>query len=224
MTLEAFADNIWIRAIDHAMLGIQLGTRMTIVKLSGGGLFVHSPTRLDSATKAEIDALGEVEHIVAPNNYHHLFAGDFKAAYPGAKLHIAEGLKKKRKDLAFDSVLGPDASPDWAEDLDQLPIEGSMLGETVFFHRATRTVVSADLAENFTTSAHFPTRTYLKVNGIYGKVGLAKVLRPIFRDRKATRRSIDKLLEWDLKQVVISHGDPLKEKARSLIEQTYDWL
>ena len=44
---------------------------MAVVKLKNGELWVHSPIDLDEETKKEIDALGEVKHIVSPN-YEHL--------------------------------------------------------------------------------------------------------------------------------------------------------
>ena len=82
-----------------------------------------------------------------------------------------------------------------------------MLDETVFVHRPTRTLVSSDLMENFATSPHWMTRTYLKMSGIHGKIGWPRPLRVLYRDRKAATRSLDALLEHDFDRVVIAHGD-----------------
>ena len=40
-------------------------TRMTVIRLPDGGLWLHSPTPLDDGLRAAIDALGPVAHIVA---------------------------------------------------------------------------------------------------------------------------------------------------------------
>ena len=36
-------------------------TRMTVIRLPDGGLFLHSPIRLSDGLRAELDALGTVE-------------------------------------------------------------------------------------------------------------------------------------------------------------------
>ena len=64
-------------------------TRMTVIRLPDGGLWLHSPTPLDDGLRAEIDALGPVAHIVAPNRIHYWWAGDWKQAYPQARTYAA---------------------------------------------------------------------------------------------------------------------------------------
>jgi len=43
---------------------------MTVLRLPSGALWLHSATPIDPQLRAEIDALGRVEHIVAPSAYH----------------------------------------------------------------------------------------------------------------------------------------------------------
>ena len=71
------------------LFALPFTTRMTVIRLPEGGLWVHSPTPLDDALKAEIDALGPVAHIVAPNRIHYWWAGDWKQAYPQARTYAA---------------------------------------------------------------------------------------------------------------------------------------
>lgn len=224
--LERIDDGLWALATPHSFLGLHVGTRMTVVRLRDGALLLHSPVALDAETRAAVDALGPVAHVVAPNAYHHVYAGEWAAAYPKAKVHAPEALRAKRPDLRVDAVLDaarPD--PDWAGALVPHAIDGSMLHETVFVHPATRTVVSADLTENFETSDHWATRQYLKATGIHGKVGLAVQLHLLFRDHKAARRSIDGLLEHDFDRVIISHGRVIDRGGREAVRQTYEgWL
>ncbi len=53
-------------------------------------------------------------------------------------------------DLSFDADLGDLPEEAWRGDLDQLMFRGSsFMEEVVFFHRRTRTVILADLIENF---------------------------------------------------------------------------
>ena len=82
--LKPFAEHVWTESRRAKFLGVETGTRMTVVRLSDGGLFVHSPVALDLETRREVDALGEVRAVVAPSVFHHLFVGEWMAAYPKA--------------------------------------------------------------------------------------------------------------------------------------------
>jgi hypothetical protein len=193
------------------------------VRLPEGGLWVHSPIALDDALRGEIDDLGEVRHIVAPNLYHHLQAGRYKEAYPSAKLHAAPGLAKKRPDLAIDTELGEGPAP-WGDALEPLPVRGTMLCETTFHHPATRTLVCTDLVENFDTSPHWATRMYLKLNGIHGKVGVSRILRLTYRDRTQVRADIEAILRRDFDRVVLCHGNLLEDDAHAKVRESFAWL
>ena len=56
--------DIWVADHDFSLLGVNIGTRTTVVRLKGGGLFLHSPGPLDSSLSHEIDELGEVKYLV----------------------------------------------------------------------------------------------------------------------------------------------------------------
>ena len=224
MALESIAEGVWAAAMPHVYMGLHIGTRMTIVRLSDGSLFVYSPIRLDGELKAEIDALGPVGHIVAPSLFHHVFFGDFAAAYPDAKTHGAPGLEKKRKDLTFDAVLDEEGDPAWAGDLSTLKVEGLALGETVFFHRPSRTLVAADFIQNFDSSDHWATRQYLKVAGIHGRVGVSRPVRIMYRDKGKARRAIDQAIEWNPERITLAHGNPILSDGQAAIRGAYEWL
>ena len=55
--LEKLTDSIWHVAISHAFMGLHVGTRMTVVKLSSGGLLLHSPVPVDEDLAAELACL-----------------------------------------------------------------------------------------------------------------------------------------------------------------------
>ena len=85
--------------------GVVLPTRMTIARLRDGSLWLHSPVEVDDALAAEIDALGEVRTLVAPNLLHYRFLGAAAARWPTAKVLGAPGLARKRPDLRIDGEL-----------------------------------------------------------------------------------------------------------------------
>lgn len=207
-----------------SFMGLRVGTRMTIVELPDAGLLVHSPIPLDASLREAVDALGPVRHVVAPNVFHHLFAGAWIEAYPDAVLHAPAALRKKRPDLRVDAALGDAPHPGWGGALTPIPIEGTLLHETVLVHHASGTVISADLTENFDTSDHWLTRWYLKSGGIHGRIGVSRWLRLAFRDRPATRRSIDALLAQEFDRVIVAHGDIVPRDGPEAVRRTYAFL
>jgi hypothetical protein len=222
--MDKLTDDLWVEAAPQSFFGLHLGTRMTVIRLQDGGLLVHSPVALSPDLKVEVDAIGPVRHIVAPSQGHHLYAGEWESAYPNALLHAATGLAKRRKDLSIDHELMGEAHADWRNDLDTTLIGGAMLNETVFLHRPSRSLIVADAVENFDTSSHWPTRTYLKVAGIHGRPGVSRSLRPFFRDKKRARRSIDEILSWDFDRIILAHGDIIESDANDALREAYRWL
>jgi hypothetical protein len=221
MTWTEHADGLWTRAQPHTMMGLHLGTRMTVVRLPSGSLLVHSPISLTPEQRGEVEKRGEVKYIVAPNLYHHSYAKEWADAFPGARVHAAAKLREKRPDLRIDADLGRD---DFEGSLIPVHIDGCALDETVFVHPASRSIVSADLTENFTRCDHAITRAYLRAGGIYQRIGWSRLLRVLYRDRKAARRSIERLLEHDVDRCIIAHGEVIETGARAAITQTFEFL
>lgn len=215
------AKDVWIEGARLSFFGIQLGTRMTVVRLANGDVVVHSPIRLDDALAAEIEAIGPVRHILAPNNYHHLYAGAVKERYPSATLYGSPKLAKKRKDLRFDRA---HTELDVGGELVALPVDGCLLHETDFFHAPSKTLIASDLIENFHGSDHAPTRAYLKLNGIWKKPGVSTLIKVLYRDKKAARKSLDRILEQPFERISIAHGDPIVNDAKDVLRDNYAWL
>src|SRR2546423_388073 len=105
MLIEIDRD-LWVCEQPLKFLGVEVGCRMTLARLPGNQLLLPSPVRPDAALRAEVDTLGAVRWVIAPNRFHHLFVGHWLAAYPNAQAYAAPGLPKKRPDVRFAAVLG----------------------------------------------------------------------------------------------------------------------
>lgn len=221
--LEQFADGVWTLARPQRFWGVETGTRMTVVRLAGGGLFVHCPVSLDPATRRGVDALGPVRAVVAASLYHHLYVGEWMAAYPEASFWACPGLERKRSDLRFSGVLGDVPHRAWSEDLDQASFTARFEHEVVFFHRPTRTLICADALLNLSEHPSRTTRlaALLMGNRAPGKGYLEYVA---VRDRKLARRQVDRILEWDIDGVVLAHGGLLQHGGRDAVRDAYAWL
>ncbi len=222
--MKALGSGLWIDTAPIRIVGTRLSVNMAAVRLDGGGLLLWSPLELTPERHAEVQALGAVEQIVAPNLFHHLHAASWAAAYPGARVHGAPGLQKKRADLRIDRVLGAATDAD-LEAFEEVPIDGFRLGETALFHRPSGTMLVADLVHNVGRPEGLWTKTYTTMAGFYDQVALSRVLRwTAFSDRAAARRSIDRLLAQPFERLLVGHGDVLDSGAREAFEGAYDWL
>ena len=229
MKLKSLGDEIWIAADSSFkfLIWLQIGTRMTVVRLRDGGLWLHSPIALSDALKAEIDALGPVRAIVCPNQFHHMFAAGYVTAYPEAKLYGAPSIMKRQKHLSLDYVMGSEFEQpsDWSAALDSVFIAGSAFEETVFYHRTSKTLITSDIIEYFTEHEHWFTRLYLKLMGTYKNPSFPKMIKSFYKDKALARQAFETMLAWDFERMVIAHGNVLVEDdPKGAIRRTYSWL
>ena len=223
--LQQLATDLWVTDRPLRFGGMEIGTRMTVVRISGGALFLHSPVALDPGLRSELDALGQVRFAVGPNRFHHLYLGDYTKAYPEVRLFAAPGLEAKRKDLQWEAVLGDEAPAAWSGQIDQLFFRGfPVANEVAFFHPASRTLIVSDLAFNMGSEAPAMTRLAFRALGAYGRFGPSILERLLIRDRTAARKSLERILEWDFDRVIMAHGQVRESAGREGLRSGYAWL
>jgi hypothetical protein len=223
--LRQLAENLWIADRPQTFYGLPVGTRMTVIRLAGGRLLLHSPVELDDGLRAELDAIGRVAYAVAPNRVHHLHAGEVARHYPGTRLWIGPGLERKRPDLVYEAVLDDDPPPEWRDEVGQAFFRGRPYeNEVVFFHRASRTLVICDLAFNFGPSTPPPTRILMKLLRSYGRLGPSTLDPWLIKDRGAARESLERILAWDFDRIIVAHGDVLDAGGHDILRSGYAWL
>lgn len=220
---DVVAEGIWTTTRPQRFWGVECGTRMTLVRLRDGGLFVHCPVALDEDTRREVDAKGPVRAVAASSLFHHLYVGDWMRAYPEALFAACPGLPEKRPDLAFGHVLGDEPHEVWAADLDQVNFSARFEREVVFFHRATRTMICADALLNLHRHPSRLTRivALLMANTAPGKGWMERIA---VKDWKLGRRQVDRILEWDIDKVVLAHGTLVEGDGRRVVREAYSWL
>lgn len=227
--LKPVGPDIWLAdgPVVSAAMGFRYPTRMAVIRLAGGDLFVWSPVGLTPALKAETDALGTVRHLIAPNSLHHVFLTDWIAAYPEARVHAPPGLPEKRSDIAFASVLGDSPDPCWAAEIDQVVMHGNAITtEIVFFHKPSGVAIFTDILQQM------PTGWYRGWRGLVARLDLMtepeptvpRKFRMAFRDRKAARAAVMRVLAWPVRKVVIAHGPTVDSDAAAFLRRAFFWL
>jgi hypothetical protein len=224
--LEEHDPGIWTFHQPLSVLGAQIGCRMTVVRLPGGELLIHSPIRLTLELRRRLDVLGPVGAVLAPNADHHLFIRDYREAYPTARYFAVIGVAEKLPGFRFDVVLEhPRTVSSWADTVDQAYFRASpKLHELVLFHRATSTLTSADLSFNVQASGGLLSGLMLRLNDSYKNFGPSRVCRLQITAPETARRDLDAILAWSPERMVVSHGEILMRGAEQELRRAYGWL
>jgi len=151
---------------------------MTVIRLENCELVVISPIQVNDEMRNQLDAIGTVRHIIAPNFYHYLFAAKFKLLYPNATFWAVPGLETKKTDLTIDQIILFDGTCLWDglesvffDGLRTLGLKGiDSFNECVFFHSASRSLILTDTVVYFDDSFPVITQLAARVLGGYNRL------------------------------------------------------
>lgn len=221
--------NLWVAVQPLKYLGLEVGTRMTVVGLSDGTLAVISPIKITTEVKRELDTIGTVAHIIAPNLYHYLYAGECKSLYPKATFWGTIGLQEKQPELTVDKVIQPDKSELWRE-LAGIFFNGfktlgpngfDTLNEWVFLHLDSRTLILTDTAFHYDGSFPWVKQLVARVLGCYDALTPSVLEKIATTDKKTIRKSVDAVLQWDFDRVVMAHGSVIETDGKEMFKHGY---
>lgn len=225
--LTEIGQGLWFAEGEVQFFGAWLQTRMSVIRLPDGGLAVISPLKPTEALITALNALGPTRHLISPNKIHNQGLSGLAAAFPGALIWASPGLPERRPDLTFAGTLCDAPEPDWAPVLDQHLTRGNLFfSEAVFFHRASLTLIVADLVENLTKA---------NIRGSFGQSAaraghiLNRALpSPEFRmytdDADAAVASLDAIAAWPFRRILMAHGEIVTENAHGVLTGVRDLL
>lgn len=228
--LPAFAENVWIVDGPNVRdMGVMFTTRMAIVKLSDGSLWVNSPVSLPFDTLERIAECGPVKYILAATPRHVWRLAAWHTLFPEAQLWAPRTtpFTLKNGHLPFTGTLGDVPPQGWANDVDQLTFKGNpLIEEVMFFHKQSRTVILDDLIQIHPIVKGKPLRNSLFIlAGVASPLGGVPLdIRLSFTNRELARRSLEKLLSWDFDKLVIAHGVCVGKDAKPFVARAFRWL
>nr|GAT54800.1 predicted protein [Mycena chlorophos] len=227
IVIREVAPDLWTFSKPFALFGrIHLGGRSTAVKLSTGDVFVVASTPLSPETKETLDGLGPVKYIIGINSRHNMFLGEFKRAYPEAKLLAPAAVARfvDDKSLIFDGMWGRDAPETkygFEEEIEACYFSEYLNKDVVFFHHASKTMITADLITNLpgieqysksdAPGSRFP---------FYGPLGKpsgwlqGKMLASRVRDPEVMKAAAKTVAEWDWDRLIMAHGDVIESGGK----------
>uniref|UniRef100_A0ACD5U1U3 Uncharacterized protein n=1 Tax=Avena sativa TaxID=4498 RepID=A0ACD5U1U3_AVESA len=159
---EAVKGSVWLFEQEQALgfSSVSTNTRMTVVKLRSGGLWVHAPIAPTKECIQLIKELGApVEHIVLPTfaYEHKVFLGPFSRKFPKAQVWVAprQWSWPVNLPLEFFGVFrskpleDEDDGTPWAAEIEQKVLSSPEVGigpyvEVAFYHKPSRTLLVTD--------------------------------------------------------------------------------
>mmetsp|Transcript_9983 Transcript_9983/g.26617 ORF Transcript_9983/g.26617 Transcript_9983/m.26617 type:complete len:300 (+) Transcript_9983:55-954(+) len=214
---------------------ISLPVRMTIMTMAPASkeLLVYSPLPLSAqesaecaaayVPKAQVDRLGEVRCIVAPNAMHHMYASHWIDAYPAAVSCAVPALLTKRPDVSWTYGFGSQHCQTFfaerAPAIRVFRVDGiDTLDEVVMYHEPSRILVACDLAFNpdFSKISSAPIRWYLRLT-LPRPMCLTSPFRFLIKDSRKALESMDAIMALDFDGIVVSHGEVVESGGKAML-------
>lgn len=226
------AENIW--TVEGPEVGYQLAgmtipcpTRMTVVRLTDGTLWLHSPVAHTPGLDEALAQFGQVCALVAPNSYHYLQLGEWAALHPTASVYASVDVAAKIN-AAHSIPLDGSKQASWRHDLDEHFIDLGKFSETVFFHHVSGTLIVTDLMQTFEASRvrSLPIKLLLKAGGATGPNAKPSIeIRLAARQhRDVLRAGVQQMIDWKPKRIILAHGPCIQDDAIGAIKQAFDWI
>ena len=203
-------------------------TRMTVVRLSNGELFLHSPIKFDRGLAEELREFGTVRHLVSPNQFHYAHIGEWQKAFPEAIAWASPRVRQRARarqidvDFARDLDLAP--PQEWCRDIDQTLFPGGYFKEFIFCHLPSKTLILTDTIINIEPDRiGEPWRTAVKLTGMaapHGGIFFGMQIALILQQR-AAKAARARIYSWQPERIVLSHGRCFEAGAERVIERIF---
>lgn len=229
---KAAEDVFVVDSLLPGVLGTMLPVRMTVIRLPSGELILHSPTRFTPGLRRELEAIGRIRHLVAPNVAHWTFLEGWQRHCPDATTWAAPGLRERsqvrRSGVRLDRDLGDAAPPEWGDAIALAAVPGGLgFREVALFHRPTRTLVLTDLVLNLEPyKLPAPMRPLMRMLGVVAPDGMPPpYLRAVVKlRRRAAKQAASRLLELRPERVVFAHGSWFARDGTDALRRSLRWL
>jgi hypothetical protein len=224
--LQHFGEDIWIAdGPSVRFMFVPLPTRMIVVKLGDGSLWINSPVAASRETLDQIEAVDPVRYLVAPTTLHIWRLEQWHTLFPKAQLWRPPKVPRGFAHIAFAGLLQDTPPAAWAGDLEQLVFkENFVIEEMALLHKKSRTLIVTDFIQNYRAEdGGFVGNILKRVGGVLNG-GVPLDIRLSFTNRKLGRQSLGKLLSWDFDKLIIALGACVEHDAKVFVENVFRWL
>jgi len=227
LSLTPVAPLLWTASTPVRFAGTWFPHVMTVIRLESGGVLLHSPCRPSDDLIGSVARVGDVTDIVAPNWFHDLYLAQYRELYPSATFW-APVLLRRQHPFLIDRTLDARARPSWFDEMPHVTLPGLLtLNESLFYHRASETLVVADLLMNASAAPDSPPITKLgyRFLGLDGRLKVFPILRRFgLAERPALRVAPHWILDCNPERCIVAHGTPIQANAAAQLREAFRWL
>jgi len=222
--LRELARDLWVVERPQRFYGLEVGTRMTVIRLSDGSLLLHSPV-CSTKSCAASSIRGETSATPWPRTVSitststrwrpRTWGADMGRAGIGAQASRSRdrGRARRRSPPGMELRGGPALLP-WVPHGER----GRLLPPGEPHARAVRPRF------NFGPRAPRLTCLVARLLGSYQRFGPSRLDPLLIRDRAAARRCMERILGWDFDRVVVARGEVLESGGCEALRCGYAWL
>ncbi|HJT81771.1 MAG TPA: hypothetical protein VJ719_11270 [Chthoniobacterales bacterium] len=215
MRWQQIADDVILMQYPFRVFGIDFARNVTLIRLNDGRLVIHSTAPFTSDDVAAIRDFGEPGWLVDASVMHDTFAKKGHAAFAQIPYLAPPGFGDAS------GVTTPPLYPppnEWDGQIDVIPIDGTRKHEHALFHRASRTLIVADLVFSFPPDsgawARFFVRNVMRLPRLRG---ISVFFKMLISDRQAFERSMTKILDLDFSRMIVGHREPIESDAKAVL-------
>ncbi len=218
-TLTRVEENILsVTGTLHMPLG-EVNRRMTVVRLRGGELIIHSAIALDEAEMRTLEAFGTPTYLIVPNNRHRMDARIWKDRYPHLRVIAPAGAREKVEEIVpvdFTEITFGDPNVELFTVPGTKQNDVALLVQTPSGHTLILNEVIFNLPDEPGLHGFL-----FKLLGVSGEPKVTKVVRLVdLDDEKALH---DQLERWAkvprLNRIIVSHGDIIEKDAPEILHK-----
>lgn len=230
--IQQLDHDLWTVEAPLRVLGLKIQTRTTIIRHTRTQkLWVHSPCALHPELEAELCTLGEIEHLVAPNLFHHLYFKQWSDRWPHSARWAPSGLTRKRTDLpsllSLESLEQDRSTEGWPSSIRPFAIQGIPKSkEFVFYHEDSQTLICTDLLF-YLPQAQGITGFYASLNGCKTQPNQTALFKSLVKDRPRYHESLLPLFQLSIKRISLCHHQGFEgttSECHNLLKNAFRWL
>jgi hypothetical protein len=199
--------------------------RMTLVRLSDGGMLIWSAIALAEPEMTRIEAMGPLRFLVVPNAGHRLDAHIFKDRYPDLKVIAPKGSAQ-----AVGEAVAVDATDDILGDpqVSFVTVDGTAQAEAALIVRRASgtTLITNDIIGHVTHPHGLGARVmaHLFDYGVH-EPSVPRTVRRYIKEPKALAAQMRQWAELPgLTRIIVSHVDPITEAPGQVLRRLADEL
>lgn len=204
--IEKLQENLW--TVEADLPRGPMKRRMGIARLGTGQLVFLNAVALDDAAMKQLEAWGEPAFAIAPNGYHRIDLGSYKARYPQLKILAAPVVRARVGGVAKVDGWLELLPPDPGVAIEQ--VAGTKMGDVVCTARAASRASLCFPGDVLTNMAHVPgvAGIIARVLGFVGDLRVPRLIQWIgISDRAELRAHLFRLADTPgLQHVFTCHG------------------